>query len=309
MKWKKKGLIFCADGISDQMISHARIPVANHFQDDEFEIYFASRDNSQRERIFKLRYDILKNKVLEVKVDPLLDYGDTLGAFDDNGICPCSIIDFKGEKRLYYAGWQKQVNTPFSCAVGLAVSKDNGKSFEKKYKGPVLDRDMNDFLFVAVNHVIYDEGVFKTWYLSCIDWKKTNTDIVHYYHINYAESLDGVKWNIKKGTNAITFKNQHEYAISTPRVIKDGPEDYKIWYSYRAQEDIETYRIGYAESKDGINWERMDEKMSSLDISQEGWDSEMICYPYVFDHKGERYMLYNGNGYGHTGFGLAKLEK
>jgi hypothetical protein len=29
----------------------------------------------------------------------------------------------------------------------------------------------------------------------------------------------------------------------------------------------------------------------------------------VFDHKGERYMLYNGNGYGQTGFGLAVLAQ
>ena len=46
-----------------------------------------------------------------------------------------------------------------------------------------------------------------------------------------------------------------------------------------------------------------------IDVSKNGWDSEMICYPYVFDHKGKRYMLYNGNGYGKTGFGLAVLEQ
>jgi hypothetical protein len=47
--------------------------------------------------------------------------------------------------------------------------------------------------------------------------------------------------------------------------------------------------------------------MKTFDVSEEGWDSEMMCYPYVFDHKGERYMLYNGNGYGKSGFGIAKL--
>ena len=81
-----------------------------------------------------------------------------------------------------------------------------------------------------------------------------------------------------------------------------------MWYSYRGQPSITTYRIGYAESPDGVHWSRMDEKMHSLDVSEGGWDSEMICYPYVFDHKGKRYMLYNGNGYGKTGFGLAVLE-
>jgi hypothetical protein len=35
----------------------------------------------------------------------------------------------------------------------------------------------------------------------------------------------------------------------------------------------------------------------------------MICYPYVFDHNGERYMLYNGNDYGKTEFDLDVLEQ
>jgi hypothetical protein len=43
-------------------------------------------------------------------------------------------------------------------------------------------------------------------------------------------------------------------------------------------------------------------------VSLIGWDSEMIEYPFVFDHAGERYMLYNGNGYGKSGFGLAILN-
>jgi hypothetical protein len=31
----------------------------------------------------------------------------------------------------------------------------------------------------------------------------------------------------------------------------------------------------------------------------------MIEYPFVFDHQGSRYLLYNGNNYGETGVGLA----
>jgi hypothetical protein len=66
--------------------------------------------------------------------------------------------------------------------------------------------------------------------------------------------------------------------------------------------------IGYADSKDGLEWGRKDD-LAVVDISNAGWDSEMVEYPFVFDHKGNRYMLYNGNEYGKTGFGLAILEK
>jgi len=79
-----------------------------------------------------------------------------------------------------------------------------------------------------------------------------------------------------------------------------------MWYSYKGTET--TYRIGYAESGDGISWERMDEKVG-IDVSQSGWDSEMIEYSFVFNHKGLKYMLYNGNGYGKNGIGLAVQEE
>ena len=123
------------------------------------------------------------------------------------------------------------------------------------------------------------------------------------------------EWNIDdayiidpNGEKIIDFKNKYEYALSRPTVIKDGLNDYKMWYSFRAQKEIDTYRIGYSESKDGINWIRKDEE-AGIDVSNTGWDSEMICYPYVFDHKGRRYMFYNGNHYGKSGFGLAVLEE
>lgn len=52
----------------------------------------------------------------------------------------------------------------------------------------------------------------------------------------------------------------------------------------------------------------MDEKMQ-FDVSLEGWDSEMIYYGHMFRYKDKLYMLYNGNGYGKTGIGLAVLEE
>jgi hypothetical protein len=78
-----------------------------------------------------------------------------------------------------------------------------------------------------------------------------------------------------------------------------------MWYSYRDLNS--TYRIGYAESFDGLKWTRLDD-IVRLDLSANGWDNEMICYPFILDHEGSRYMLYNGNGYGRTGFGIAKLN-
>ena len=78
---------------------------------------------------------------------------------------------------------------------------------------------------------------------------------------------------------------------------------YRMWYCYRGA----SYRIGYAESADGLDWTRMDAR-AGIDLAPEGWDSEMLAYPFVFDHAGRRYLFYNGNGYGRSGLGWAVLD-
>ena len=79
-----------------------------------------------------------------------------------------------------------------------------------------------------------------------------------------------------------------------------------MWFCYRGLDF--PYRVGYAESPDGTSWTRLDAR-AGIDVSASGWDSGMIAYPFVFDHGGNRYMLYAGGGYGREGMGLAVLEQ
>jgi len=137
-----------------------------------------------------------------------------------------------------------------------------------------------------------------------VKWVVENESPKPYYHLKYAESEDGIHWE-RKGIVCIDFKYEGETRIARPCVIKEDGI-YKMWYCYAIGSG--GYRIGYAESEDGIRWERKDEE-AGIDVSESGWDSEMICYPFVFEHKGRKYMLYNGNEYGKTGFGYAILEE
>ena len=79
-----------------------------------------------------------------------------------------------------------------------------------------------------------------------------------------------------------------------------------MWYCHRGTDYL--YRIGYAVSPDGLSWTRRDAQ-TGINVSESGWDSELMAYPFVFDHAGNRYMLYAGNGYGRDGMGLAILEQ
>ncbi len=85
-----------------------------------------------------------------------------------------------------------------------------------------------------------------------------------------------------------------------------------MWYAYRKKGNYRldkelSYRIGHAVSDDGKQWIRRDE-LAGIDVSTKGWDSEMITYPNIVNYKGEKFMFYNGNGFGRTGFGYAILQ-
>lgn len=301
-KWMKKGLLFKPRGNLAWMISHAMLPFAVRINRDVYRIYFGSRDNLNRSQVGFIETDIKKPKnILQTTNEPILKIGK-FGTFDESGAMLSWLVDHDDRIYLYYIGWNVGTTVPFRNSIGLSISYDGGKTFEKYGDGPIMDRSIYDACFVASPCVLIESGLWRMWYLSCIRWVVDANGPKHYYHIKYAESKDGIDWK-RKGIVCIDFNSNDEYAISRPCVLKEDGM-YKMWYSYRG----ESYRIGYAESKDGLQWERKDEQ-AGINVSESGWDSEMICYPYVFEHNGEKYMLYNGNGYGKSGIGLAVLSK
>ncbi|MBL8007056.1 MAG: hypothetical protein JNJ56_05955 [Ignavibacteria bacterium] len=304
--WKKLGLIYCPDGKSDWMKTHAMMPVIDNPLNDKARIYFSSRDERGRSQGAFIEIDLNDPfRILKISDTPVLKLGN-LGAFDDAGIMPTCIVNLDNKKYLYYNGWTLGKNVPFFSFNGAAVSRDGGKTFDKLSKGPaVLYSNDADPYSTFAPFVIEERGKWKIWYVSLIKWVEENGSLKHYYNIRYAESDDGINWK-REGKVCIDFKNKYEYAIARPFVLKENGK-YKMWYSFRESEKNRTYRIGYAESSDGKNWERMDEEIN-LSVSERGWDSEMIEYSYLYDFKGKRYMLYNGNSYGKTGIGLAVLE-
>lgn len=292
--WKKKGVIFKPNRALKWMNSHASLPIANHLNNNLFRIYFSTRDVSNRASVAFIEMDIKNMKILKISKCPVLRPGK-VGTFDDNGVMAHSIVDFKKKKYMFYTGWNIRKTVPFHWSIGLAISHDRGMTFEKFSDGPILERNHIDPFFVASPTVDLEKGKWKMWYISG-QWSKSKIPKIS-YNIRYADSADGINWK-RKGIVAIDFK-KNESRIGRASVLKEKTF-YRMWYSY-AQKN---YKIGYAESTDGIKWKRKDE-LSGICKSKSGWDSKMIEYPYVFMHKSKKYMLYNGNNYGKTGFGIA----
>ena len=302
MIWKKLGQVFCPAGEFEWMQSYAAVPIAENIEGDLFRIYFSARDALNRSHTGFVIIDINKpTEVLHVSESPVLSPGE-LGGFDDSGAMATWLVKQENSNFLYYAGWNLGVTVPFRNAIGLAVS-DANNNYVRYARGPIVDRSMHEPHFCGSCCVIPDGNVWRMWYLSCTGWSKDSMDKPrHRYHIKYAESKDGIHWD-RNGLVSIDYANDGEYAISRPSVIRDA-DTWKMWFSFRG----ESYRMGYAESEDGRNWIRHDD-IVGIDVSETGWDSDMIEYPFVFDHKDQRYMLYNGNDYGKTGFGIAVLTQ
>ncbi len=299
--WKKLGRVFCPNGEREWMASHAAVPIAENIGDDLFKIYFSSRDSNNRSFTGYVIIDINQpDTILSLSEQPVLSPG-SLGEFDDSGAMATWLTTHENKKYLYYIGWNLGVTVPFRNAIGLAIH-DGNEQFQRAFDGPIVDRSIEEPHFCASCCVLPGEDLWRMWYLSCTQWRLKDQKPEHRYHIKYAESQDGIRWT-REGVIAIDYAGEHEYAISRPSVIQENGV-WKMWFSYRG----DRYRIGYAESTDGRQWTRLDSQ-AGIDLSPSGWDSEMIEYPFVFDHQGKRYMLYNGNGYGKTGFGLAVMEQ
>lgn len=310
MKWIKKGNIFTPENNHPWMISHASIPVADTVNSEVLRIYFGTR-NEQGHSLpayIEVEADNPQN-ILHIHDQPILLLGK-LGTFDDSGIMPCWVVNNDGVKYLYYIGWNPQVTVSYRLSIGLAISEDGGKSFRKYSEGPICDRTTDEPYFNTAPCVLLDNGIWRMWYVSCTKWEIINGWPEPSYHVKYAESLDGIQWR-KSGRVCIDY-DAFTQAVGRPCVYKEH-NLYKMYYSFRSTKDYRTnprhsYRLGYAESADGINWVRKDSEVG-IERSSNGWDSEMQEYCFIHKQEGRKLLFYNGNGFGKTGFGYAVSEE
>jgi hypothetical protein len=153
------------------------------------------------------------------------------------------------------------------------------------------------------------------WYIFGTAWKKYSTEMPpdRIYKIGHAVSQDGVVWQKnEEGRQIVSDSLGGDESQALPTVIKIG-DRFHMLFCYRQSFDFRKnmsrgYRIGHAFSDDLRNWVR-DDTNAGIDVSLGNWDSEMLCYPHLFEMDGEVYLMYNGNEFGRSGFGLAKLEK
>ena len=288
--WIKKGLIIKPQPHLWWMKSHAMLPTVDKLDDDDYRVYFSGRNKNGVSHIGYCNITIegKRIKVLDYSAEPVFSPGER-GCFDDNGVTPSCIID----EKLYYIGWNSGTTTyRMSLIMGLADKNE----FKRYSRAPLFEKtDREPFGILTAPFVIKKDSLYHMWYVSGEGW--INKDLPK-YNIKYATSADGYNWN-RDGKVSIELE-ENETALARPCVIIENGI-YKMYFSYK--DPSIGYRIGYAESTDGLSWTRI--KLNELGVSKVGWDSEMVEYGFVFKHNDVKFMLYNGNGYGMTGIGYA----
>jgi hypothetical protein len=306
--WNKIGAIF-----KDATKTQTPIPFKVNPNDTIFRIYYSYRNDNNKSEIkfFEIDIESPKNTLSKSKA-PILSPGKP-GAFDEAGAMPSCIMRSPSNPKeiwMYYTGWSQRLDVPYHNSIGLAISRDGGTTFKRAFYGPIISSSITDPYFVGTPNILLDNNLFKCWYYSSTGWERHNKRMEPRYHIKYAESYDGIAWN-KQNNICIDYKSENEGGICSPSVVLLN-KVYRMWFCYRNKFDYKdntdnSYKIGYAESYDGLNWKRLDDK-SGINLSEEGWDSQMLCYPSVtfFDEK--LYMFYNGNNFGESGIGVATMR-
>jgi len=302
MKLIKKGLIYCPENLSGWRDNTFMTPAPILKNDREIRIYGGFRDKSGVSRIGYI--DVASDdpkKIIRVSENPVLGIGAD-GTFDDNGVILGSVLSHTGKHWMYYVGFQLVAKAKFLAYSGLAISKDQGDSFERVQETPIMDRYKEEKFVRAIHSVIYDEGKFKIWYSTGRGWEYINGIPYPQYKIMYTESVDGINIPLREGIDCIDVI-EDEYRVGRPTVYKEDGI-FKMFYTKDTLSKI--YSPGYAESTDGINWERK-EYLFPLKPSETGWDSEMISYPVPLKTKNNHYIFYSGNGMGRSGVGYAEI--
>lgn len=303
MKWIKKGLICSSETFNIPWYKkNSMTPVPYLINQDVIRIFLTMCDEDNIGRIGYVDVDVDNpSKIVGYSKYPLLNVGQP-GTFDEHGVLSASILKEKNKLYLYYSAYQRQVSIPYAILSGLASSEDNGNSFKKVSNVPVLERTNEELFQRSAIGILKIKDKYRIWYTSGYSWINNGIKLVPKYDIKYTESTDPCDWHSCKSQIAISLKGD-EYGLTMPQVFFENGI-YKMIYSIRSIS--KGYRLGYAESKDGILFERQDQKMQ-IDVSDEGFDSEMICFGKMLSTSRKTYLFYCGNHYGMDGIGYAEL--
>jgi len=313
-EWEKLGKIFAPDSGAGWGSNYAQVPFTLKFE-DRVRVYYSTRgprDQSGQFVSAPAYVDFsLENFPMRMGASsgPILKCGPP-GDFDHFGAMAGSIVRSERGLVLYYCGWDRSVAVPYQWNIGIALGNQDGTKFTRELPGPLFGPTTAEPFLFACPVVFQFEGQWRMFYLGGNRWfENAEGGLESQYLLKAATSVDGYEWE-RDGIPLLPTVVPDESQTSATVIQIDHL--FYLFFSYRFGEgfresSVKGYRIGMAVSEDLKIWERVDAE-SGIDVSEEGWDSEMVAYPHLFSIDNQVYMLYCGNEFGSQGFGLARLQ-
>lgn len=303
MKWRKLGRIFDPEvhlPPHPKLISHAANPLAVQLEGDLYRIFFSARDAKKRSSVGAVDLDLSTQKIIRTLPIPVMEHGPK-GSFFADGISVGCVYATQTTRYLLFMAWQVPPDAHWRGEIGrfrlnddLSLCLDPDRAY--------LALDVVDSVSLSYPWVTHEADGFAMYYGTTLTWDAGNCEMTHV--LRKATSADGEHW-VRRAEDLPHVVDEAQ-AFSRPTVVPAANGGQDMWFSYRGAPG-RGYRIGHAHRSYLGAWELRNAR-AGIDVSESGWDSEMIEYPFVFDHGDRRLMLYNGNDYGRSGFGLAELE-
>lgn len=300
--WRKLGLLYSPESgpRHTKLSTHAANPLPMQLDGDLYRIFYCGRDSNKRSSVGAVDIDIRTRRIVKEHYAPFFEHGP-VGTFHADGVSIGNTYECGGNRYVTFMGWQSPAQGHWRGDIGR-VKIDDELVIVRGTEELLMGMDSEDPISIAYPWVApRQQGGFDMWYPSVVSWDAGNGEMLAV--IKHASSAQGDNW--QRHGAAVPHPLGIAQAFSRPSVLNAKGGGRRMWFSYRSGSG-QSYRIGHATNHEGQVWE-LALGSACLDVSQDGWDSEMVEYPYVFTHDNETYMLYNGNGYGKTGFGLAVL--
>ena len=264
MTWDLKGLVIKPTG-DWWCRTHCMMPTPEHIGGPVYRIYFGGRNDKNQSHIGFADYDLDKLEVMGYSPEPVLSPGP-LGRFDDNGVLPSCIQG----NRIHYIGFKPGGTTRMQLLSGVAC------------RGDVV---FGEGYITGENHFGISTAPWacdeRMYYVAGLGWDAPDEPRYHIALHRYGRGAP----------DCVIPLAANENALARPYVVKEDGL-YKMFFSAKG----EKYRPQYAESPDGLSWER-----KPYDFPE-----EFMCYMIVLKHNGREYMLYNdAENYGRDGIKLA----
>jgi len=182
----------------------------------KLEYFFGGRNDNNMTQTGWVDIDLNNKLFIEVSEDPVISFGE-IGSFDDSLALGCSLVEDEDKLYFYYVGWMQGKRVRYYPSLGLSISTDGGRTFEKISKAPIIPRSDQDPFGMASPFVMKDGGQWRMWYSSYREWKLKDNEPWPRYELRYAESKDGIKWDLK---NHVCIGSNEGEAVARPWSIK-----------------------------------------------------------------------------------------